>query len=242
MNKAFVEKLLESKLTGPAMNAAEGLRLLGYEVVWFDREDYSKLEITKDTLVVGLINTYVDSISSLGIEMQNFDYPDELSPWLGRKIAQKQIGEVRKESNSWPVFIKPANERKTFTGQLVSKFADLISSATLPKDFLVWASEPVRFVSEYRCFILNGEVVGCKNYKGDVLVFPDSKAITDMVAAWKSAPKAYCLDVGVTDNGQTLLVEVNDAHSAGDYGLHPIIYARFLEARWCELTGASPIP
>ena len=48
-------------------------------------------------------------------------------------------------------------------------------------------------------------------------------------------------DVGVDGRGRTVSVEANDGRSTGDYGLAPLTYARFLEARWCELTGAAPI-
>jgi hypothetical protein len=32
------------------------------------------------------------------------------------------------------------------------------------------------------------------------------------------------------------LVEINDGHSLGTYGISPTNYAKFLSARWSELT------
>lgn len=53
---------------------------------------------------------------------------------------------------------------------------------------------------------------------------------------YKGAPKAYAIDVGVMDDGRTLVVEVNTSCSIGSYGLNVIDYAKFKSARWAELT------
>lgn len=244
MNKAFIQKTEDSKIVAPAYTACDGLNFLGYETIWFTRKEFDEglVPITKDTLVVGYINTYIDALTKLGIvPPDNIDIPPELAEFAGRKVWETTMLYARQESN-WPVFIKPLKHHKEFPGQLVTRFRDLFSSSTLPNDFEILASEPVHFVSEYRCFLSRRELVGVRPYKGNPLVFPDSGKILAMIKAWTSAPAACCIDVGVTSDGQTLLVEVNDGHSMGDYGLHSIVYARMLEARWCELTGATPIP
>ncbi len=140
-----------------------------------------------------------------------------------------------------PFFMKPAEDSKVFGGTVVRSVADLASSAHLQGDFSVVLSEAVEIVSEYRCFILHQEVVGCRHYKGDPLSFPDRSAILEMVSAWPAAPHAFSLDVGINAKGNTIFIEANDGHSIGDYGLAPMTYARFLEARWCELTGDKAI-
>jgi hypothetical protein len=89
------------------------------------------------------------------------------------------------------------------------------------------------------------EVVDVRPYAlgGDPLIFPDPAAIRAMVDANRPfAPRGYAVDVGVLDTGKTGLVELNDGHSLGDYGMFPARYARLLEARWCELMGTSPVP
>ena len=244
MNKAFIEIRGDHNISSSFHVACQGLNELGYETIWFTRSDFERglIPITKDTLVVGYIETYRKAIANLGLEPPiNIDFPEELMPFLGRKVFITNLRFVRDESN-WPIFAKPLVEHKLFTGKLIKQFRDLLSSAGLAPDLEVWASEPVRFISEYRCFIQNGQVLSVRPYKGDPLIFPDGKVIQNMVAAWTSAPRACCIDVGISEKGETLLVEVNDGFSMGDYGLSPIVYARMLEARWCELTGAIPIP
>lgn len=244
MYKAFIQTGHKYRTVFPANTAWDGLNQLGYETIWFTQEqfDANEVPITKDTLVVGFIETYRTAIARLGlIPPDNIDVPDELVEFAGRKVWNTTLAYARQESN-WPVFIKPLKQHKEFPGQLVTRFRDLFSSSTLSSDFEILASEPVDFVSEYRCFVCKGDIVGVRPYKGNPLVYPDGARILAMVRAWSTAPAACCIDIGITRDGRTLLIEVNDGHSMGDYGLHSIVYARLLEARWCELTGASPIP
>lgn len=64
----------------------------------------------------------------------------------------------------------------------------------------------------------------------------DPCIIEDAIKAYSTAPHAYGIDFGVTSNGETLLVEVNEGYALGCYGLSPHLYARLLITRWAELT------
>lgn len=64
----------------------------------------------------------------------------------------------------------------------------------------------------------------------------DLNVITNAISAYTSQPNSYSLDFGIDSNGKYYLVEVNDGHSLGTYGIGPITYAKFLSARWSELT------
>jgi len=98
-------------------------------------------------------------------------------------------------------------------------------------------SECVNFISEYRCFVLNKEMVGCKNYKGDFKIFPNASIMENAINDYINQPVAYSIDFGVTDKGETLLIEMNDAFGLGSYGLDKLIYCKILEARWDEILG-----
>ena len=43
----------------------------------------------------------------------------------------------------------------------------------------------------------------------------------------------------MTNEGKTVLIEINDGFSLGNYGMKSYEYARFLEARWDELVAAK---
>lgn len=67
----------------------------------------------------------------------------------------------------------------------------------------------------------------------------NSSVVEAAVIAYQDAPKAYALDIGVTDQGATLVVEVNEGYSISSYGLPSLRYAKFLSARWAELTNTD---
>jgi hypothetical protein len=115
----------------------------------------------------------------------------------------------------------------------------LISCGDEREDTEIWCSEPVKFVAEWRCFVRYGEIIDVRKYGGDWRLKYDYKIIEQALEAYKSAPKAYAMDFGLTDNDRTLLVEVNDGYSLGSYGLLSLDYAKFLSARWAEITGTK---
>lgn len=86
-------------------------------------------------------------------------------------------------------------------------------------------SEIVDIISEYRVFVYRDEVVGVYYYNGDVLTFPDSDVIKEMIEqiiymrTYKRIllPQSYTLDVGVSDRG-TFLLEMHNFVSCGTYG------------------------
>ena len=81
--------------------------------------------------------------------------------------------------------------------------------------------------------------MGAKHYKGDFSVGFDRKVLEEAVEKYTSAPIAYSLDLGVDEQGRTLLVECNDSHSMGHYGLNPSFYARMISARWAQMTSTK---
>jgi hypothetical protein len=97
-------------------------------------------------------------------------------------------------------------------------------------------SPTVEFVSEYRGFVLDGEILGIRHYEGDFRVFPDVRVIDAAVATYSPSPSAYGIDFGIASEGQTLFFETNEVYSLGCYGLTPILYSSLLERRWNELT------
>lgn len=84
-----------------------------------------------------------------------------------------------------------------------------------------------------------GEIIDVRRYGGRWDVACDADVVESCVKDFEGAPKAYALDFGVTKDGETILVEVNNTCSIGSYGLEPVLYARFLSARWAELTGTT---
>ena len=168
----------------------------------------------------------------------NVDYPRELTHLMGRTVRAGTLAEVRGMTS--PVFIKPV-AHKEFTGFVW----DYSSSSrrkivTQPDDVEVWISDVVNFKVEYRSYILRNTLLDVRQYKGDWSLAPNRAVVEGAVEAMKAvAPVAYCLDWGVTDKGETLLVEMNEGFSMGHYGLNPALFARMLSARWYEMASAE---
>lgn len=98
----------------------------------------------------------------------------------------------------------------------------------------LWFSEPVEFVSEWRCVVCEGKIVAVGHYKGDVAAVPDFAAVRSWLEQWPEQPAGFGVDVGIMD-GKTALVEVNDGYALGYWGGDEAAYARAFVARWREM-------
>jgi len=223
--------------------AARGFAVLGYEVRFFRPAELPALSLTPETVVVGGMGTVRAALEQMGGSPPlHVGAPAVLLPYLGRESRRTTVGEVR-EAARFPVFIKPYEEAKVFTGQVV-KNAGGLERLLQPRDgfptvtagFPVLAQEPVTFVSEWRVFVIRGTVVSVSHYAGDPLIFPTAGAIRITLGAYRGAPVGYSADFGVSDDGRTLLVETNDGYSLGHGGLVADLYAELLRSRWAEMT------
>ena len=52
---------------------------------------------------------------------------------------------------------------------------------------------------------------------------------------WEDRPMGCSMDICVTKDNRTLLVEFNDAYALGCYGLPSLYYAKLISARWSQL-------
>lgn len=194
------------------------------------------LDISKETIVNGWIRSVVNAFNIIKVPIPvEVSIPEELMNFAGRKIWTSTLEEIREFEPK--VFIKPLDGHKLFNGHIrTGEMKDLIFTSMYPDETKILVSEVVNFVSEYRGFVLENKLIGLKHYRGDFTKLVDSKIIESAIKEYKNAPVAYSIDFGLTDDGRSLLVEVNDAFSLGCYGLDPVLYARIIEARWDEIT------
>lgn len=222
--------------------AARGFAFLGYDVRYFLPDELPDLALTPEAIVVGRMGTTRAAIERAAGHLPAVaGVPAVLMPYLGRECWRTTAGEVR--AGRFPVFIKPYEDAKAFTGRVVGSAAEmdtlLASSPNVPAqsgEFPLLAQEPVVFRSEWRVFVLRGRVLGVSHYAGDALLFPSAGTIRLALGAYTGAPAGYSADFGVIEDGRTLLVEVNDGYSLGCGALVANLYAELLEARWDEMT------
>jgi len=221
----------------------------GAECLVFNFDDLDAGKLDEDLadpggmIVFGGIGAVRAVLSRMGRPLPDLpDFPDPLLPYVGRKVWNSTLKEiyeiVNREPERLPLHVKPCHP-KIFTGVLVKGFGDLIRTAGIKDEEPVIMQEPVEFVSEWRATILRGDILNVAHYKGDPLRFPDATIMKAGVEAFVGQPVAYALDWGVTSGGRTLLVEANDAHSLGNYGLRGQEYCAVLIARWRQLAGVD---
>lgn len=195
------------------------------------------------------VNAFVayEGFRNFGFETEKFMDADEISDrnpehiivgGIGnvRKVWESTINTIFKDKNSRNIFIKPKIETKLFAGKVISNEMDFLGLIDQEKDTEIWCSERVDFKTEWRCFIRYKEILDIRRYKSDWDTTLDVKTVENAIERFTSQPNSYALDFGINENNETVLVEVNDGHSLGTYGISPAHYAKFLSARWSELT------
>lgn len=202
--------------------------------------DRGRHKLASTDLVVGGLPLVRAALRQFGREVpEPLDYPAALHPWLHRELRRSTLAAVMAhvENTGNVAFVKPSSRTKRFTGFVLEDPYDYRVAGVSRRE-PVWVSSVVRFLSEYRYYVLDGQVVTC-----GVAVpgpEPDSNEVRKAVAAYEAAgaPRAYALDFGVLLSGATALVEANDAFSLGLYpGADPDAYLEALAARWGELLG-----
>lgn len=223
-----------------AFVANEGFVTLGWETIKYHTVD----DITDDepeTVIVGGIGNVRKRLQRFGIgkPQVEIDYPIELQSFLGRRVWASTAAEVLQDETMRNIFIKPQKETKKFVGKLVREQRDFIGIIDPVEPVPVWCSDPVQFVTEWRCFVRYGELWDVRQYKGRWDSKIDLDIVQQAIAAFTQAPQAYAMDFGIDDKGSMKLVECNDGHSLGTYGIDSIKYAKFLAARWAQMTGTT---
>ena len=224
---------LPSEVSINKYNAQVGAYLQGEEVILY--QSFSEIkQLTSDDTVVDYITETRALLKMMGLNVPVYDYPIELKEFYGRKIYAGVLGEIVNIPDNWGKFIKPKAGSKIFTGKVVNGTCDLIGIG-LPFDYPIWISEVVEFIAEWRCFVLDGRGLDVWPYTGDYHTQFNPSVIDEAISCWKDAPIAYGLDIGVTSDGRTLVVEVNDGYALGNYGLSPLKSINFHKARWKEM-------
>lgn len=233
--KIYIQKFGGQFIGDYAYAAYEGFDFKrDYKIICF--EDIMEVPLSPFNLVVGCIEDTTKYLQMLGKEVPKpLNIPDELKSFTKRNYEVMTMGKFKK-STTLPIFVKPHDTLKYFPAGVLTKQSSIDTFFNdIPDDFKVLTSEVLDIVTEYRGFVRKGHLVGLKNYIGDFLTFPDTSIILQAIDHYKSAPKSYTIDFGVTSTGETILIECNDGWSVGSYGLDGEIYAGFLMDRWVEL-------
>ena len=210
-------------------SAELGFYRLGYFVERYQLTDLKNADVSSETPVFG-------GMESLEIVLPEYVslpyYPQELTDYMYRNVELRDISDVKIGE-----FFKPQeSEHKLFPARVKDdSFQCELMLGKIPANTKVMVTTAIKFQSEYRVYVREGEILNICFYKGNPLIQPNVTAIQAMVAATKNYVIAYGLDVGVIEDGKTALVEMNDFCCLGNYGLKAIEYAKCIADRWPEL-------
>ncbi|CAH7167061.1 ATP-grasp domain-containing protein [Vibrio alginolyticus] len=207
----------------------------GKQCRFFNEHNLDELTFKDAELVVGSIQSVGVALEKMGRQLPapNY-YPDILTDYLERKVWVTDTTGLT--LCQWPVFVKPT-DWKSFDGRVVSSSNDL---KDIPTQKLLHVSDVVTFIAEYRVYVVNGEIVEVSRYdSSDNEAALDKRRVGVAVQLLKldpESPTSFAIDFGVTDDGRTLLVELNDGFSIGAYGkLKAKDYYDLLKSRWNEM-------
>jgi hypothetical protein len=246
----LISQKVPGKLAREEALLAARAEVLGVPVVAASEKmmERGKVPVGDDALVAGTVPFVLHAMRRLGVAVPQHDpYPQELTPWLHRRVWKRdRLRDVLDDlKHGGPrVFVKPALGWKKFTGFVV-EFADDYRFGGVSKNVPVWVSEPLQFVSDWRAYIAHGEVLDVRfaDHGGERSAEPDYAAISEAVAQLVHggrAPAGFVIDFGVTADGLTALVEVNDGFSFGAYdGVSGEVYWAVTAARWQELVKSA---
>lgn len=237
-------------MTAPVKQAIRQFAWKG-EDVWRENVTLNWLELQRDLTYedytpIGTIEFVKAFAEKIGVNLPDPIHATGLLKLEGRWSIYPITRSTLKysESNSsphYPVFVKPYDELKKFTGFVAKsdKDFDLYPEVDWDNTKLFCTQVIENIVSEWRCYVLNGKVFACVNYSGDPLAFPFAHVIYEFVERFTNAPVAYSLDIAIVDEKiqwKTKFIEVNDAYALGYYGGDVELYTKMLNERWKEIT------
>lgn len=174
-------------------------------------------EVVKKPLGIALLEPRLDWLPSLP------------SQYLQRSVQLTTLGQARSVSSS--AFIKPADD-KCFTAGIYASGAELPFPEGLEEETPVYVAEPVQWLIEHRCFVLNRCPVTSSVYmKNGIFTLSQTEPEREEALAFARSvlddeaipfPPAVVLDVGQIKGKGWAIVECNAAWGSGIYGCDPV--------------------
>lgn len=144
--------------------------------------------------------------------------------YLGRKVEFMTLAQAMQLLET--KFIKPADD-KVFMAKVYEP-GELNPHEVVPRDTPVLVSDPVKFVSEYRCFVKDKKVITCSCYimNGEINEprnwFKGSDAVAEHLTKLLTrdiiTSEPAVIDLGYLDTGELVIIESNQAWASGIYG------------------------
>ena len=230
----YLESMNNFPIADWAVDAYLGFKNKQLDIIFF--EEIEEVPRSRFNIVVACIEATNKYFERMGLPPKRaLNIPIELEKYAQRNIEYMTMAEFKQDTRL-PIFVKPNGKAKEFVGGIIKEdWSKKMFFNNVADDCPVLVSEVIDIDSEYRGYVHNGKLVGLYWYAGDFRIFPDVKVIDAAIADYPSGPAGYSIDFGITADGRTVLIELNDGWSLGNYGLEPSKYANLLLARWLEI-------
>lgn len=205
------------------------------------------LPISDKTVVVGDVKCVEGALNQLGVDIPKPNpYPECLKEFLHRRVWEMTLAEL--ESNlrdglESPIFAKPKEFLKRFTGRVFVSEIDLYHVHGISRRMNLLCSDVVNWISEYRVYVVNGQIkhIGyCVGEKDFDLDYAAIERAVNLLCSSNDSYAGFCIDFGLLSTGETALIELNDGYSIGAYdGISADDFGELTFARWFELVSGS---
>ncbi len=244
IEKAFIQEKGNGKLRHEEELVISGLnkRNIPYSLYTEKRIRRRQLPLDSSSLVVGDMLCIYGALKQLKIPIpEAISYPPSLHNFLHRKTWETTLRGL--EEKLWneeqkPIFAKPSSQQKRFTGRIFSSASDLYYVSHVSRNEILTCSEIVKWISEYRVYVVNSEIRAIDNYDGDPDIMVSRDTIENAIETLgqnNESYAGYAIDFGVLDTGETALIEMNDGFAVGAYSIDSENYTDMVLARWDEL-------
>ena len=124
--------------------------------------------MTRADLLVGDHTVIRQAMKQLSYKPPTNCYPDSLTKFLGRRVTPSTLGLFLQATIRLPVFVKPQDDTKVFTGRVVESLEDVYDLQHVRKRTKIHVCHTIlNWKSEWRVFVLHGQIVGKRCYFGD---------------------------------------------------------------------------
>ncbi|MDF8364713.1 ATP-grasp domain-containing protein [Achromobacter anxifer] len=204
-----------------------------------------RFQMADGIIPIGSIQFIRAALRQLDFELPKpQSYPSVLAHLLYRQVSwfDSLASAVKLLDDGQPLFVKPADRWKSFTG-FVIRHPDDIRLSGKSRSSPVWVSSIVDFQSEWRAYVSDHKLLDLRfvDDGGDRRVEPDIQVVLDAISRLQSdasTPRGYVIDFGVLATSQTALVEMNDGFAFGAYdGLPASVLWEVAAMRFLEITG-----
>lgn len=246
ITKAYIQEYGNGKTEPEFLKVKNVLESRGADCEFFTIKKLHRNQIrfNKETLIVGDHSSMLYTFKRLGISSFTSSYPQSLRPYLKRTVWETTVKKLMMQNHeeSLNIFVKPKSKIKLFTGFVINSQHDLLRLESFSKETALFCSSVVEWLSEFRVFVNQSEIVGIKNYSGNENLQFDMDMVKTAIKDFENSDErtdAYGIDFGILSSGETALVEWNDGYALGSYGLDKEIYTDLILSRWEEILQES---